>query len=399
MNPTHSGQHLAGAFDVAQAALNPKHLDDLAALLKRDREPLLARWRRQVRELPSAKPLDVPVLDDHIPKLLDELAIALQNKSDETIAELLATATSAPAHGLQRLENAFDIEEVVAEYNILRGCIHDVADDNGVNLHGKPFHIINRVLDHAIGLALQTYATQRALEVQRRREEYLAFVAHDLRTPLNAISLAGRVLEMTLSKQDTGPQVVQMLNALRRNLKHLESLVGKVLEENTNLQTELGLKLERRELDLWPLVQVLIQDLHPVAGTSSTTLINRVPDDLMVYADASLLRRLFQNLIANAIRYTPRGEVIIAATQLPDGSVECSVNDNGAGIPPEVLEKVFDRGESDPEHSGTGLGLAIVKTFAEAHGGTVTVESKEGVGSTFRITLPSKDKAPAVTYR
>ena len=68
---------------------------------------------------------------------------------------------SPPAHGLQRLEDAFDIEEVVAEYNILRGCIHDLADDNGLSLQGKPFHIINRVFDHAIGLALQAYATQR----------------------------------------------------------------------------------------------------------------------------------------------------------------------------------------------------------------------------------------------
>ncbi len=89
-----------------------------------------------------------------------------------------------------------DIEEVVAEYNILRGCIHDLADENGLTLQGKPFYIINLVFDHAIGVALETYATQRALDVQRRREEYLAFVAHDLRTPLNAISLAGRVLHL-----------------------------------------------------------------------------------------------------------------------------------------------------------------------------------------------------------
>src|SRR4029077_18067178 len=115
--------------------------------------------------------------------------------SEQTIPEAILEA-GPPAHGLQRLENGFDIEEVVAEYNILRGCIHDLADVNGLNLQGKPFHIINRVFDHAIGAALQTYATQRALEVQRRREEYLAFVAHDLRTPLNAISLATKVLEL-----------------------------------------------------------------------------------------------------------------------------------------------------------------------------------------------------------
>ncbi len=342
-----------------------------------------------MRQLPSARQLDVPTLNDHIPGLLDELAAAMQSKSEQTIPEALNEG-SPPAHGLQRLQEAFDIEEVVAEYNILRACIHDLADANGLSLQGKPFLIINRVFDQAIGLAVQTYATQRALEVQRRREEYLAFVAHDLRTPLNAISLAGRVLEMLL--RDPGAETSQLLNALRRNVQHLEAMVEKILEENTNLQTEIGIKLERRELDLWPLVEALIHDLHPVSGTACTQLINKVPDDLVVYADASLLRRVFQNLIGNAIKYTPCGEVIIGARELgEERAVECWVSDNGAGIPAEFLDKVFDTGETDPESTdGTGLGLAIVKTFTEAHGGTVNVESKEGVGSTLRFSLPMK---------
>jgi signal transduction histidine kinase len=341
----------------------------------------------------------VPTLNDHIPGLLDELATALESASDQTIPEALSE-DSSKAHGLQRLKDAFDIEEVVAEYNVLRGCIHDLASDNGLNLQGKPFHIINRVFDHAIGSALQTYATERALEVRRRREEYLAFVAHDLRTPLNAISLAGRVLEQILPR-DASAETARMLKALLRSVQQLEGLVGKVLEENLNLETESGIQLERREFDLWPLVEALIHDLDPVSGTASTQLINRVTDDLVVYADASLLRRVFQNLIANAIRYTPRGEIVIGARELgAEDAVECWVSDNGAGIPEDLLTKVFDKGETDPENAGrTGLGLAIVKTFTEVHGGKVTVESKEGVGSTFRFSLPTKAHVSSLTLR
>ena len=142
-----------------------KDLDKLATLIKQERSALLANWRLQVRQLPSAQHLDIPTLNDHLPGLINELAAALQEKSGETIPEALSEG-SPPAHGLQRLENAFDIEEVVAEYNILRGCIHDLAESNGLRLQGKPFHILNRVLDGAIGVAVQTYATQRALEVQ-----------------------------------------------------------------------------------------------------------------------------------------------------------------------------------------------------------------------------------------
>ena len=369
-------------------------LDKLAALIKQERNALLSRWRQQVRQLPSAQHLDTPTLNDHIPGLLDELATALESRSDETIPEALSEGSPPARGGLQRVQDGFDIEEVVAEYNILRGCIHDLADTNGLSLQGKPFHIMNRVLDGAIGLAVQTYATQRALEVQQRREEYLAFVAHDLRTPLNAISLATTVLELTLPQRSASAETTQMLKTLRRNVQHLGELVGKVIEENTNLQTEIDIKLERRAFDLWPLVEALIHDFHPAAGTASTQLINKVPDDLVVYADASLLRRVFQNLIANAITYTSRGEVIIEARELgAEGAVECWVSDNGAGIPEERLEKVFDQLETDPQkEGGLGLGLAIVKTFVEAHDGKVTVESKEGLGSTFRLTLPARPR-------
>ena len=325
-------------------------LDKLAALIRRERDSLLAQWREQVRALPSAQHLDAPTLNDHVPQLIEEVAAALQARSDETIPEALSEASS-PAHGLQRVEDGYDIEEVVAEYNILRGCIHDLAQANGLTLQGKPFHILNRVLDGAIGLAVQTFANQRALQVRERREEYLSFVAHDLRTPLNAISLATRVLELALPERVANVAHAQMFRTLRRNVQHLDALVNKVIEENTGPLAELGIKLERRTFDLWPLVEGLIRDLDPVAHTASTRLVNQVPEELAIYADADLLRRILQNVIANAITYTPRGEVVIGARQA-DGSFECWVSDNGEGIPPERLEKVFDKTEADPAGGG-----------------------------------------------
>jgi signal transduction histidine kinase len=162
----------------------------------------------------------------------------------------------------------------------MRGYIHDLAERNHLRLQGEPFHILNRVLDGAIGLAVQTFATQQALEVQQRREEYLAFVAHDLRTPLNAISLATGVLRTTLSEPD--PAADQMLKSLHRNVRYLDGLITKVIEDNSNLVTETGVKLERRSFDLWPLVQNLIQDLHPIAGTDDASFPFWSPDSRSV---------------------------------------------------------------------------------------------------------------------
>ncbi len=369
------------------------NLEQLALLIIQQRDTLLSRWRFQLQQMDSAKKLDPPALNDHIPDLLQELAIAFRLRAGEHIAD--AHIGTPPEHGRQRLKDGFEIEEVVGEYNILRGCIHDLAVENQLVLQGRPFHILNRVLDDAIGAAVRTYAAQRALDVQQRREEYLAFVAHDLRTPLNAISLATRVLELTVSDQSKAAQTNQMLKTLHRNVQHLAGLVSKVLDENTNLQSEAGISLERRELDLWPLVEALIHDLRPVAGTDSTRLINQVPEDLTVYADASLLRRVFQNLIANAILYTPQGEVSIGARLVTEHQcVECRVSDSGAGIPSDKIDKVFDKYEGDDKNSaGMGLGLAIFKTFIEAHGGSVSVDSVFGKGSTFRFTLPLRQPA------
>ena len=366
-------------------------LNELAALIRQQRDALLSSWRQQVKQLPSARNLDTPTLNDHIPQLLDELADALNSSSSRRIPEALAKG-SPPVHGFERFREGYDIQEVVAEYNILRGCIYDLVENNGLSLEGESFHIMNGVLDQAIGLAVQTYATERALELQKRREEYLAFVAHDLRTPLNAVAVAASVLEETFRDGNAGEDTEWMLKTLRRNAQQLQGLVEKIIQENTNLCTESSIKLERREFDLWPLVEALFYDLRPLAKTGGTQLVNEVPHHLLVYADASLLKRVFQNLISNAVRHTAHGRVVLGARESSsDRAVECWVIDDGAGISKDKLEKIFDELEGDSANgSGLGLGLAIIKSFVEAHGGRVSVESRQGMGSKFRFTLPMK---------
>src|SRR4029078_10572372 len=189
---------------------------------------LLARWREEVKGLPSARHLDTPTLNDHIPNFRDELAAAFRKGGDASIVEVLVD--SPAGHGVQRLGEGFDIVEVVAEYNILRATIYDLATERGLALQGAAFHVLNRVLDGAIGLSVQTFAEQQALEVKRRREEYLAFVAHDLRTPLNAIALSAPVIEVaTTGDEGAAATRAQMLTTLHRNVKRLETLVDAVL--------------------------------------------------------------------------------------------------------------------------------------------------------------------------
>ncbi len=369
-------------------------LDRLATALLEERDTVLARWREQVRALPSASHLDLPTLNDHMPVWLAELASALL-ASLKAPGEL-EEAASPSAHGLQRFTDGFDIEEVVAEYNILRDCVHELGERLEVDLRGNSRSILNRAFDDAIAGAVKAFAQCQAREVRRRRAEHLAFVAHDLRTPLSAITFSAHILEQRLPAAGLDPESARLLKTLGRNAKQLDSLVAQVLKENTQMLTELGVKVERRSFELWPLVESLVQDMLPLAAKSATRIVNQVPDDLDVCADAGLLRRVFQNLVANAITYTPGGEVTIGARAANGGEpVECWVTDNGAGISRDRIGKVFEALETDPEREGLGLGLAIVKTFVEAHDGKVTVESVERQGSTFRFTLPRAAAAPA----
>jgi two-component system phosphate regulon sensor histidine kinase PhoR len=368
--------------------MSATNLGRLAAVIRSERGTLLSRWREQVRKLPSARHLDVPALNDRIPALLDDLAAAFESACGDNRELLLAD--SPPIHGRQRYEAEFDIVEVVAEYGILRACIYDLAEENGLSLCGDFFHILNRLFDEAIGLAVQTFATRQALAVQQLRDEHLAFFAHDLRSPLQAISIAAEVLESSYSGQADPADVSRMFGTLRCSVQTLRTLIQNAMSESGHVRN--GIKLERREFELRSLVEAVMHDLFPVARTAGTEIVNEVAEGFMVYADASLLRRVLQNVFSNAMAYTARGEVVIGARPTgAHGGFECWVSDNGAGIPAERLKRIFDKHETNPERGdGAGLGLAIVKTFVEAHGGEVSIESELGKGSTVRFTLPGK---------
>ena len=365
----------------------------LADLLERERKTLLAEWRQRVRELPSAAHLSVPTLNDHVPQLIDELTEALRKPALDGQAKA-AVRSASVEHGNQRVEDGYDIGEVVAEYSMLRGCIHTLAQIHGMPLRDVQVHILNGILDRAIGVAVQAFAVSCDLIERERREEHLAFIAHDLRTPLNAMALATRALEREGQSEEDRRR---MFDVLKRNVRHMSTLIEDVLRNSgADLPDGRGTP-RRRDVQLWTLVQELIEELQPTADHGATRLVNEVPDDLLAHVDAPMLRRVLQNLIANAIANSARGEVCIGARQLDGGAgVQCWVSDDGAGMSAEQRRKLLADSAAEPSarENGRGRGLLIVRAFVEAHGGELTIESTEGAGSTFSFSLPA-DSDPA----
>src|SRR3569832_1824397 len=232
-------------------------LFNLGELIESHSTELLSNWHREVGLLPGAEQLDAPTITDHIPQLLTELSENLRCVGTE------ANLTASPAeHGVQRWRDGFDITEVVAEYGILRTCIYRLADKHNLPLETKIACIVNTVFDNAVAQAIKAYATHMTVELQKRREEHLSFVIHDLRTPLQAISLATTTVDRSQPDESKTELFTSSVSMLRRNIGRLDALIKRVLQEEGNLQLDDSPKVEKREFDLWSLVESTIQDVY-----------------------------------------------------------------------------------------------------------------------------------------
>ena len=367
------------------------HLSRLATLVDEKQDQIIDQWKAAASKLPRARHLTDPLLLDHMPQMLDELSSALIEAQSLSIIEMRAHK-SAKEHGAIRFQLGFDVEEVVAEFGLLRDVVQQFAEADGVNISGEVNRTVNRIIDKAIASSLETYVRQQVEEVERRRQEYLSFIVHDLKTPIAALTTATSVIDQRLGAERQQSVVSKMVDIIRRNATRLNDRVMEILNEESHRQVlttdEPELQLDVREIDLWPIVERLKHDCQPIADARRNTIRNDVPPELRIHADPDLLLDVLQNLLSNALKYTTNGEIVIGGAENSDSAL-CWITDTGTGIPPERLDGIFEKGTADPNvPESTGLGLAIVQKVVQLHGGTISVESSPGMGTTFRIEFP-----------
>jgi two-component system phosphate regulon sensor histidine kinase PhoR len=237
------------------------------------------------------------------------------------------------------------------------------------------------------------------------RSDFAANVSHELRTPIT--NIVGYVATLEQTGFDDAAQARRFLEVIRHNAARLASIVDDVMALTRLEQEKPRVDARSPELPhasgdgnlplqvapLRPILDAAVALHSEFAAKKNIRIELRVEDDLAARVHPALLEQAVGNLVSNAVSYSPSGTcVTVAASRIPDG-VEIAVIDQGPGIAREHHERIFerfyrvDRGRSR-DVGGTGLGLAIVKHIAQAHGGSVTLQSAPGEGSTFRILLP-----------
>lgn len=239
-------------------------------------------------------------------------------------------------------------------------------------------------------LALLVQDVSQMIEAEKSRDAFLAHITHELRTPLTNIQAYAETLTEDLLEDEQTRH--ECYNVITSETRRLSRLIEDVLNVS---QIESGVaRFERVSVRIDESVRKVVQEVQASADAKSITLQLRVPSKVPpVMGDRMRLHQMWTNLLGNAIKYTPDGGSVTVAIQADESLVRLCVSDTGIGIAPEHHERIFEKfyraESSDIEGTeGTGLGLPITLEIARMHGGSISVESSLGSGSTFIVELP-----------
>ncbi|HEY0669455.1 MAG TPA: hybrid sensor histidine kinase/response regulator [Sphingobacteriaceae bacterium] len=246
----------------------------------------------------------------------------------------------------------------------------------------------NRVRDRTLELEKLNHDLR---DLNLSKDKFLSVISHDLRNPLTALLASSEKLNRNIEK----------LNM--RELKQLSEIINRTSNKILNQLNELvdWAKKQREKTTFNPeKIHLLkgmdesIELLRTNAAQKKIILENNIPENIYVNADSLMLRSIVQNVVTNAIKYTPHGGCVTLTAQPQDTMVEVCVKDSGIGMTEEIKERLFK--QSGPTSSGTnkeqgsGLGLLLVRDFVTQHGGSIAVESEIGSGTIFKFTIPNE---------
>lgn len=236
----------------------------------------------------------------------------------------------------------------------------------------------------------------RFKDLERVKNEFVATASHDLRNPITTIKGYSQLMMHTGGLNDIQMDFVQRIH---RKSEHMSELVENMLDL---AKMDLGIERKKEDVDLYRLLSQTADEFMPQAEVKGQRLtIEETATNPSVWGDAFQLRQVLNNLIGNAIKYTPNEGTVTLSIEQKSDMVQIDIRDTGYGIPPADLPHIFDRfyrvrNNGHDEIEGNGLGLAIVKSIIEEHGGQIHVESELDKGTCFTISLPIQNQQKKV---
>jgi len=230
----------------------------------------------------------------------------------------------------------------------------------------------------------------RRNELDRLKDEFVLTASHELRSPLTSVQGFAELL--MLDKDSLTPRQRETVEIILDNCRHLVRLLNDLLDLARSDAGRLSIRPQPTEVA--PLIEDVVRTMRGQTEAAGQRLTEQVEPGLpVINVEPDRIRQILVNLLTNAHEYTPEGASIGVAARAIGAEVEISVSDNGPGIPPDQLERIFERftrGDAGLTQrvGGTGLGLAISKSLVELHGGSISAESTVGQGSTFHVRLP-----------
>jgi signal transduction histidine kinase len=312
---------------------------------------------------------------------------------------------------LPEIQNKGNIRMVVKLHEYLVNAHKLLGDYEAALHHSEAFQkattaLFNQERDRRLSILEVVYRTEQAqteLEAERlrreqdrlyyenlskMRDEFITSATHDLKSPLSSMAMMLYMLEDLV---DNDPKAREYITRLSRSLESMRTLITDLLDL-ASLETLHAVELKGVEMSSF--VAKVVED-HKIVAQSKSTALSFISNatDVTVCCDQNQMRRVIDNLVSNAIKYTPVGGDIFVVLELKKDAFHIHVKDNGYGIPADELPHIFDRfyrvkNSNHAEETGTGLGLAIAKAIIERHSGTISVESQLNQGTTFSIVIP-----------